>query len=370
MKKALAAAVAAGATGVLAFGSAIPADAVPLYLYAGGTRQSGQPSETSANEWRAFLGENHAPAAFTVQYPRDLAPLIGDKTLDDSVADGVTAALDLIGEHDDGTSMITLAGVSQGAVVMAKTKQDLIDDGVDPKRITVATFGDPTNPDGGFLSKLDRWNASIPGYTPVTHAPGDGAYATFVIEYDLIADSPDNLNPVSWANALMGATYDHPTYSLELVEKAAADGRVVANTEEWIEVSDNQVETDLGYYQHNMIKQENLPVTRPLRDIGSAIADDQDDVAVNRVVDQLDNVLRPIVDAGYDGGGPGGTRHVGTVIRHYRDEDGYPVANPNQSLAGGPVGAKPKTPLRDAVKTVRNEVKKLRDSLKPKDNED
>ena len=385
MKTTLTAAVAAGATGVLAFGSAIPADAVPLYLYAGGTRQSGQPSATSANEWRAFLGENHAPAAFTVQYPRDLAPLIGDKTLDDSVADGVTAALELIGEHDDGTSMITLVGVSQGAVVMAETKQALLDDlddGVDPKRITVVTFGDPTNPDGGFLSKLDRWSVNIPGYTPVTHAPGDGAYVTFVIEYDLISDSPDNLNPISWANALMGATYDHPSYSLALIEKAAAEGRVVSNAEEWIEVSDNQVETDTGYYQHNLMKQDYLPLTRPFRDLGSAIADDQGDVAVNRVVDQLDNVLRPIVDAGYEAGEPGGSRHVGKVIRHYQDEDGNPVPNPNPSLASGPVDAKPPRPLRDAVKTVSAEinkaraevkrtvsdsVKKFRDSVKSKD---
>ena len=56
------------------------------------------------------------------------------------------------------------------------------------------------------------------------------------IEYDLIADSPDNLNPLSWANAAMGAIYDHPTYSMDLVNQAAAEGRVVSNTEEWYEV--------------------------------------------------------------------------------------------------------------------------------------
>ena len=343
---------------------------MPVYLYAGGTHQSGQPSHTSETEWQAFLGADHVPPAYTVQYPRDLAPLVGDQTLDDSVDEGVRAARDLIDLHDEGVG-IYLVGVSQGAVVMAKTKQALIDDGVDPATITVFTFGDPTNPDGGFLSKLDRWNINIPGYTPVTHTPGDGAYVTVVIEYDLIADSPDTLNPVSWVNALLGAAYDHPSYSKKLLDDAAAEDRVVSNAEEWYQVSDGQVGTQAeAYYQHNLIKQENLPLTRPLRDIGTAVADDQGDVVVNRVVDRLDNVLRPIVDAGYDGGEPGGTRHVGTVTRHYEDEDGNPVANPNQSLGGGPVGAKPKTPLRDAVKTVRNEVKKIRDSLKPKDNED
>jgi hypothetical protein len=347
------------ATTTVAF--AVPADAA-TYYYAGGTRQSGQPSHTSETEWQAFLGPDHVPPAYTVQYPRDLAPLIGDKTLDDSVADGVRKALDLIEEHPDGNG-IYLVGVSQGAVVMAETKQALIAQGVDPKKVTVLTFGDPTNPDGDFLSKLDRWNVNIPGYTPVTHTPGQGGYVTVAIEYDLIADSPDNLNPVSWANAAMGAIYDHPSYSKELLDEADADGRVVSNAEKWVQVSDDgQTQTDLSYYQHNLIKQQNLPLTRSIRDIGTAVADDRGDVAVNRLVDQIDNVLRPIVDAGYDGGEPGGTRHVGTTTTHFQD-DGNPVANPNRSAA-----EKPKKPIRDVVKKVGDTIKKTTDRLTPKAN--
>jgi hypothetical protein len=366
VKKPLAAALAASATGALAFGSVISADAA-TYYYAGGTRQSGQPSHTSETEWQAFLGPNHVPPAYTVQYPRDLAPLVGDKTLDDSVAAGVGDALDLIDQYDDGDG-IYLVGVSQGAVVMAKTKQALIADGVDPKTINVRTFGDPTNPDGGFLAKLDQWGIDIPGYTPVTHNPGQGGYVTVAIEYDLIADSPDNLNPVSWANAALGAIYDHPSYSKALLDQAEAEGRVVTNTEEWVDVSDNG-QTQLGSYQHDLIKQKNLPLTRPIRQVGTAVADDQGDLAVNKLVDQLDNVLRPIVDAGYDGGEPGGTRHVGTTTTHNQDGDGNPVANPNRPMAGGFANAKPKTPLGGAVKAVRTEVKKLTDSLTPKANQ-
>ena len=167
------------------------------------------------------------PPAYTVQYPRDLAPLVGDTTLDDSVDEGVKEAVRLFLLHDEGTA-INLVGVSQGAVVMARTKRELIDaEGVDPKRIYVLTYGDPTNPDGGFLAKLDRLNVNIPGFKPVTHTPGEGGYVTVVIEYDVIADSPDNLNPVSWANALMGASYDHATYSKPLADAAAgrAPGR-------------------------------------------------------------------------------------------------------------------------------------------------
>ena len=145
----------------------------------------------------------------------------------------------------------------------------------------------------------------------------------------------------------------------------------MSNAEEWYQVSNGQVGTQaVAYYQHNLIKQKNLPLTRPLRDIGTAIADDQGDVVVNRVVDRLDNVLRPIVDAGYDGGEPGGTRHVGHGDEALRGRERQSGRQSEPVPGGGPVGAKPKTPLRDAIKTVRNEVKKIRDSLKPKDNED
>ena len=86
------------------------------------------------------------PPAYTVQYPRDLAPLVGDTTLDDSVDEGVREAVRLLLLHDEGAA-INLVGVSQGAVVMARTKRQLIDDeGVDPTRISVRTYGDPTTP--------------------------------------------------------------------------------------------------------------------------------------------------------------------------------------------------------------------------------
>lgn len=282
MKRSLAAAAAVTASTAVAF--AIPADAADRYYYAAGTRQSGQPSHTSETEWQAFLNQGHVPAAYTIQYPRDLAPLIGDESLDDSVADGVKTAVQRIREDYQDGDRVYLVGVSQGAVVVAETKQALIDGGFDPKSITVRTFGDPTNPDGGFLAKLDRWNIAIPGYTPVTHVPGQGAYVTVAIEYDLIADSPDNLNPVSWANAAMGAVYDHPSYSQALLEQAVAEDRVVSNTEEWVGVSDGGQVADQAEasYQHDLIKQKHLPITRPVRDVVKKVGD-----TIKKMADRL-----------------------------------------------------------------------------------
>lgn len=361
MKRTFAAvAIAAGATSSLALGSIAEA-ATNHYYYAAGTRQADKPSQTSTEEWKAFLGQNHFPAAQTVQYPRDLAPLVGDKTLDQSLAEGVASALLLIPDSLEDGDTITLVGVSQGAVLMYRTKQELIAAGYDPAALTVMTFGDPVNPDGGLLAKMDRYHIRLPGFTPATHTPGEGAYVTFVIEYDLIADAPDNLNPVSWANAVMGGVYDHPTYSLDLVDEAEADNRVVSNADEWYQ---SQGDTQaVAYYQHNLIKQPNLPLTRPLRQIGTEIADDDGDVVVNRAVDQLDNLLRPIVDAGYDGGQPGGTRHVGTTTKHYLDADATLASSspPSKKLS--------RTPVRDAIKNISAAVKKLANGLAPKPTE-
>ena len=113
----------------------------------------------------------------------------------------------------------------------------------------------------------------------------------------------------------------------------------------------------MAYYQHNLIKRKNLPLTRPLRGIGTSVADDEGDVAVNRLVDRLDNVLRPVVDAGYDGGQPGGSRHVNTLTKHYANE----TANPSSAEGSGRTMVK--RPIRDTVKAVRNTVKKIMDSL-------
>jgi hypothetical protein len=88
-------------------------------------------------------------------------------------------------------------------------------------------------------------------------------------------------------------------------------------------------------------------------------------VAVNKLVDRLDNVLRPIVDAGYDGGESGGTRHVGATTTHYQDDDGNPVAGPNANRS---TSAKPARPVRDVVKKVADTIKKMTDKLTPKVN--
>jgi hypothetical protein len=75
--------------------------------------------------------------------------------------------------------------------------------------------------------------------------------------------------------------------------------------------------------------------------------------------------LRPIVDAGYDGGEPGGTRHVGTTTTHYQDDDGRPVANPSANRSRA---EKTNRPVRDVVKKVSGTIKNVAGRLTPKVN--
>ena len=71
------------------------------------------------------------------------------------------------------------------------------------------------------------------------------------------------------------------------------------------------------------------------------------------------------MDAGYDGGEPGGTRHVGTTTTHYQDEDGNPVATPSANRS---TAEKSSRPVRDVVKKVSGTIKNVADRLTPKVN--
>ena len=114
----------------------------------------------------------------------------------------------------------------------------------------------------------------------------------------------------------------------------------------------------MAYYQHNLIKQKNLPLTRPLRDMGTEIADDAGRCRVNRAVDRIDNLLRPIVDTGYDGGEPGGTRHVGherrsTIRPRQRDRPSRTLQRARSRRRHGHRSATPSRPSAKRGEEVR-----------------
>ncbi|MDT5003541.1 MAG: hypothetical protein QOJ24_717 [Mycobacterium sp.] len=63
--------------------------------------------------------------------------------------------------------------------------------------------------------------------------------------------------------------------------RAAAEGRVVSNTE--------------ASYQHTLIKQKNLPITRPIREFGKAVAD-KTNRPVRDVVKKVSGTIKTVAD--------------------------------------------------------------------------
>lgn len=232
-------------------------------VYIGPTHPLGAPSTVSEHEIDVVVG---APAV-AVQYPRELAPLVGTVPLDRSVAIGVQHAVPVIHDGD------TVLSVSQGSLVAELARRQLAQQGVTD--VTWVSYGDPVNTDGGLLTKI----GPIPTFPRgVTEQPCGCQRTTYALEYDIIADAPDRPNPLSWANAVMGGIYEHNTYTAALVNQAVADGATVT--------------TQYAGGTHVLIKAANLPLTRPLRQLG----------VPDPVVDRIDKVLRPMVDAGYDRG--------------------------------------------------------------------
>jgi hypothetical protein len=260
----------------------------------GGTNTVGPPSQASMQGLvkQKFIPQDQLVG---VDYPAQLWPVSGTVTLDDSVAHGTDALDDDVQDvhRDDPDEPITIVGISQGAVVMNYEKRRLMaEPAADrPTDLTFVTIADPTNADGGLMTKF------APLYIPVlnftfTGPPVDTPYHTveYVREYDGIGDFPDHLlNVAADANALLGAAYLHADYG-------GVDPTDPANV-----VTTTKPNSQGGTTTHVVIPTKYLPLTQPLRDLG-----------VNpTVVDAIDKPLRKVIDAGYDGprpGNPHGTR--------------------------------------------------------------
>lgn len=199
-----------------------------------------------------------------VDYPRDLAPYRGTTPLDQSVALAVEDARPRISAGD------TVVCYSQGCLAAEALNRE---PGAVP--VTNINYGDPTNRDGGIVTKLPK----LPTI-PKTPATPDPTRTTYSIEYDVIADAPDRSifeNPLAWANSGLAFVYDHGEYGVDYVN--------------------SRPRADLGkdeYGQHYLVKQPNLPLTRPIRDVEHGLT------RQTRVSDTLDRVLRPVVDSAYD----------------------------------------------------------------------
>lgn len=184
-------------------------------------------------------------------------------------ASGVNSHLNAV---PDGVK-VTLAGVSQGAIVLNYVKQSLALR-ITPQRpqaqLSFVTFGDPMNATGGIIAKNPAlWLSIPPGRLPTPYATTE-----IVREYDGLSDWPDHPTPLSVLNAAMRVAYVHPFYG------AAADPSTPGTLKT---VSVNAVG---GATTHYLVPTAGLPISQPLRDVG-----------INTTL--VDRWLRPQIDSAY-----------------------------------------------------------------------
>jgi hypothetical protein len=138
--------------------------------------------------------------------------------------------------------------------------------------------------------------------TRIAQSPYD---TTIVIgEYDGWSDPPDRpWNLVASANALAGIVYVHGPPSFTADVSGLPPESVIPRTDE-----------EHGSVTTYLVPTENLPLTQVFRDVGVPDA----------LVDKADDVLRPVIDAGYvRHDQPGDTRpylHDGEIHRNVQSQ--------------------------------------------------
>lgn len=190
---------------------------------------------------------------------------------DRALLDGVEKA-DIAVRAIDGK--VVVIGESMGSMVAARLAAELADS-ADPPSPNDIRFVLIASPEEG-VAQYFREGTHIPllNYT-VRRVPISPYPTTVVIgEYDPWADPPDRpWNLVSVANAAMGLIYVHGPASWDV---------------DLSDVPPENVTVD-GTVTTYFVPTEHLPLTRPFRDLGIP----------DCVVDVADQVLRPIIDAGY-----------------------------------------------------------------------
>lgn len=179
-----------------------------------------------------------------------------------------------------------VAGHSQGSLVVDDVQRLLrTDPGAPaPDQLSFIVFADPMR---GVVHTLFRDGGRVPVVGLFASTPVESRYDTVVVtnEYDFWGDFPDRpWNPLALANAVAGGVFVHSRASFT---PSDIPPRNVA-------VSVNSSGATVTSY---LVPAQRLPLTEPLRIAGVA----------GPVVDAVDRVLRPIVDAGYSRNDPPGS---------------------------------------------------------------
>lgn len=235
--------------------------------------------------WNTSLGLGNVtvPDLINVAYPAELFPFTDGDFLGPSVAAGVTNLLGLVNTTYTVGAHLIVWGISQGALVLDTAQRALAGDPAAPPpgSLTFVRVADPAASVTGMLNFLpDLIMSKVLHLDDSVRMPVDSQYNTIVVtnEYDAFADFPNRpWNLLAVANAIVGLWYRHAqTGGADLTGVPAQNISTIVNS---------QGASTTTY----LVPSPLLPLTQPLRDAGVAAG----------LVDRLDQVLRPIVDAGY-----------------------------------------------------------------------
>ncbi|HET9876478.1 MAG TPA: PE-PPE domain-containing protein [Mycobacterium sp.] len=241
-----------------------------------------------ASACELYIPNCSAYTEMPVTYPAQFWPLtpdLGNMTFGQSVAEGVAdlnnQLMPLLNAGDD----VYVYGHSQGVTVATGEMYALdalpASQQPSPDQVSFVFEGDPNNPDGGILERLDGL------FIPILNIPFNGAtppdtpYPTDIYtgQYDGVADTPRYpLNLLADLNAIMGVKYVHPleiSYTPQQIADAVPEAVSPGYT------------GDTHYF---MLLTQNLPLLEPLRQMGGAW---------NVIADLIQPDLRVLVDLGY-----------------------------------------------------------------------
>lgn len=247
------------------------------------------------------VGENWLPGTtpVPVDYPAQLGPLSGPSALttDQSVAIGQRNLHAAILRELANGEPVVVAGLSMGTLVIDRELAYLTTASDAPAvgDVTFYVFGDP----GRGFGQMYMSGMTIPFVGQTFHPIAESQYDVVVVmeQWDGWANPPDRpWNLLAVVNAVMGAVYtvsgtnDHSRTSVDSMSDA-------------VQVSQT-VNSRGGMTTTYMIPRDDLPITRPLRQIG----------VPSGVVDEVNKLLMPLIAAGYSSMTP----HLGPRIDHGR----------------------------------------------------
>ncbi|MDX1890423.1 PE-PPE domain-containing protein [Mycolicibacterium sp. 050158] len=275
-------------------------------------------------EFASRVGENWLPGTtpVAVSHPGQLGVVSGPgaMTTDESTALGRQYLHDAIMAQLQKGEPISVAALSEGTLVVdAELAYLARDPNAPPARdITFYVFGDMLR----GLGQTYLRGITIPIFGQTFGPVPESQYDTIVVneQWDGWANPPDRpWNALAILNAVMGALYtvnganDHSQSALDSVSDAVKVSQV----------TNSRGGTTTTY----VIPRDNLPMTRPLRQLGIP----------DWAVDDLDRLLMPLIAAGYSSMTPWLGPHVENGQWVWTNTAPAPVADPTPPVAASEV---------------------------------